>query len=804
MTIYSSGAGPTTVALRALFEDSPALVALLDGRSQVYLFANAAYRETFFAGADPLGRTLAQLLPEADTQGFVTIIAEVYATGRPFEAQEIPFALRLPDGGARDFHFNLIFKPVRDADGAIDSTLIVATDVTEAVVNREEARQSKRQLQIALESGRMGSWHIDLDTRLLSADATFNALHNAGGPETVDDAIVRIAHPDDAQHVREAFERTVAQGLPYDAEYRVVKPGGGTRWVAARGNAVLDHAGQVVAVAGVAFDIEQRKATDIAVAAARERDAFLLKLDDAMRDTNESTALQETATRLLGEQLQASRIFYSEFDADTGQACVHQQYGEPGARALDGVYDMDAFPAYLDALQAGPVVMSNVSAAKFLTPEEQTALAALGVQSLLSIPITVTGKLVASLSAARGQVRQWTEEEKFFVQATAERSWPGVQQARADAALREAARRKDEFLAMLAHELRNPLAPISAAAQLLQSGTFDAQRVRQASEIIGRQVRHMTGLVDDLLDVSRVTTGMITLDRTALDISQVVGDAVEQVTPQLRARRHQLRLHIAPDQALVMGDRKRLVQVIANLLGNAAKYTHDGGQVDVSTMVRADHVLVSVRDNGIGMSSELQARAFDLFAQAERSADRSLGGLGLGLALVKSLVELHHGTVTCDSPGPGRGSTFTVCLPRTAQAALAPPPAPAAPSAVARAGLRVLVVDDNVDAAAMLGMLLAAWGHTVTIEHGALAGLARARADAPQACLLDIGLPEMDGNDLARHLRADSATAGALLVAITGYGQDADLALSRAAGFDHHYLKPVDMDALRAVLEDYA
>jgi PAS domain S-box-containing protein len=796
----------TTAALRTLFEDSPALVALLDGESQAYLFANAAYRTAFFAGADPVGRTLAQILPEADTQGFVGIISDVYTTGKPFQADEIRFDLALPDGGTKVFHFNLIFKPVRDAAGRIDSTLIVATDVTEAVVNREEARRNKRQLQIALESGGMGAWRIDLDTSELDTDATFRALHHVIEREQVEDAILRLGHPDDRQRVRDALARTIAQDVPYDVEYRVRTPDGGYRWMASRGDAVRDDAGRMVAVTGVAFDIEQRKATEFAQDAARARDAFLLHLDDALRDSQDAAILQQTATRLLGQQLQASRIFYSEFDSESGQASVQQQYGEPDARSLDGVYDMRAFPAYLQALQGGPVVLSNVHAAAFLTAGEQATFAALQVGSLLSIPIIVTGKLVASLSAVRGTARQWTEDDKFLMQATAERTWPGVQQARAEAALREAARRKDEFLAMLAHELRNPLAPISAAAQLLQSGQFDAARVQHASQIIGRQVKHMTGLVDDLLDVSRVTTGMIALEQAQLDISQIINDAVEQVTPLLRARRHHLQLQIAPDETVVTGDRKRLVQVIANLLGNAAKYTHEGGRIEVTTRVHATHVLVDIRDNGIGMAPELQARAFDLFAQAERTSDRSLGGLGLGLALVKSLVELHHGTVTCASPGPGYGSVFTVCLPRAVQCGVndAAPALTAVATAATPSALRVLVVDDNVDAAAMLAMILEVAGHEVAIEHGARRALARAQAEAPQVCLLDIGLPEMDGNELARRLRADPVTAGALLIAVTGYGQDSDQAESLEAGFDFHFLKPVDMSALRTVLAEFA
>jgi PAS domain S-box-containing protein len=371
----------------------------------------------------------------------------------------------------------------------------------------------------------------------------------------------------------------------------------------------------------------------------------------------------------------------------------------------------------------------------------------------------------------------------------------------AEERLREADVRKDEFLAMLAHELRNPLAPISAAAQLLQIGAIDELRVRQTSQIIGRQVHHLTSLVDDLLDVSRVTRGLIELDSARVDIGDVVAEAIEQVTPLIRARRHRLVVQLAPDAPLVTGDNKRLVQVLVNLLNNAAKYTREGGQLLLEAEVRAAQVLIRVTDNGIGMTPELVSRAFEMFAQAERSPDRSSGGLGLGLALVKSLVELHHGTVCCESAGLGRGSVFTVCLPRlpAAESAVAsaasdmPEQAPAAP-------LRILVVDDNVDAASTLSMLLEAGGHEVMTEYGSLAALERARLEAPHICILDLGLPDMDGNALARRLRAMPETAHAVLVAVTGYGQENDRRQTLAAGFDHHLVKPVDTNELAAIL----
>jgi len=366
--------------------------------------------------------------------------------------------------------------------------------------------------------------------------------------------------------------------------------------------------------------------------------------------------------------------------------------------------------------------------------------------------------------------------------------------------LREADRRKDEFLAMLSHELRNPLAPIGAAAELLQRTKLDDGMLKRTSQIIGRQVKHMTALIDDLLDVSRVTRGLVELDQTVLDVGAVLHEAVEQVTPLIDSRGHALALNLPPPGTQVLGDRKRLVQVVANLLGNAAKYTPEDGRLAVTAFARGDRLHIDVLDNGIGMAPELAARAFDLFTQAERSSDRSSGGLGLGLALVKSLIELHGGEVACASAGAGQGSQFSVCLPLLHAPEAAAPVPDAQPGADA-ALLRVLVVDDNVDAAVMLAMLLEASGHQVQVEHDPLEALAATLANPPQVCLLDIGLPGIDGLELARRLRARPGTAHALLIAITGYGQDSDRQQILQAGFDHHLVKPIDIAQLYTLLD---
>jgi PAS domain S-box-containing protein len=368
------------------------------------------------------------------------------------------------------------------------------------------------------------------------------------------------------------------------------------------------------------------------------------------------------------------------------------------------------------------------------------------------------------------------------------------------AKLEEADARKDEFLAMLAHELRNPLAPIRSAAEVLRRTQLDEDRLRRTSEVIARQADHMTSLVDDLLDVSRVTRGLVELSRERIDVRHIIHDATEQASPVMESRHHRLVVHHAP-AAFVMGDKKRLVQVASNLLNNAAKFTPEGGRIDVTTEVRGGEVLLSVTDDGIGMEPRTAARVFDLFAQAERTPDRSAGGLGLGLALVKSLIELHGGRVTAFSAGLGSGSTFTICLPLAAleednrDQLLQPGPVHAAGPA------RITVVDDNVDAAAMLGLLLEASGHDVTVEASARHALAASREAPADIYLLDIGLPEIDGYELARRLKSQPETGDAVLIAVTGYGQESDRQEALAAGFDHHVVKPVHPEKLLSLLD---
>lgn len=373
---------------------------------------------------------------------------------------------------------------------------------------------------------------------------------------------------------------------------------------------------------------------------------------------------------------------------------------------------------------------------------------------------------------------------------------------RAEESLREAGRHKDEFLAMLSHELRNPLAPIRSAAHLLGVAPDNIARVKQSSVIIERQVNHMTSLIDDLLDVARVNTGLVVLEKDILDLHQVVLESLEQTQPLIEERGHALAVQ-APGvgEVAVWGDRKRLVQVLANLLHNAAKYTPPGGRLALDIVVHAGALEIHVRDNGIGIGADLLPHVFELFTQQKRSPDRAQGGLGLGLALVRSLVSLHGGHVTAASAGPGAGSTFSVYLPRhlgTGQPQAGAGEGESGAASPGDAALRVLVVDDDIDAANAMAMLMRTAGYVAMVERDPVRALDEAAHFAPHVCLLDAALPGIDGIELGRRIR--SASGHATLVALTGnagkYGRDSAL----AAGFDYYFIKPADTVQLLGLL----
>jgi PAS domain S-box-containing protein len=571
-------------------------------------------------------------------------------------------------------------------------------------------------------------------------------------------------HEDDRERAWAAWRMSLATGAPYEIEYRLRHRSGDYRWVLGRALPVRDAEGRIVRWMGTCTDIDQQKRHEEALRQSEAR----------FRRLAESNVVGIVRYRMDGTIIEANQAFLDML------GYTREDFERDGlaSRALTP-------PEWAEATACAMAQLRTVGR----------------IENLVKEYFRKDGSRVSVQMGSITMDDPATEGVAVMVDVTPIKD--------AQRALREADRRKDEFLAMLAHELRNPLAPITAAADFLKVGRPDEERVRQVTTIIGRQARHMTGLIDDLLDVSRVTRGLITLERAPVPLAGAIAEAVEQVRPQVKAKGHRLELHLPSDEALVSGDRKRLVQVFANILGNAARYTPnqppDGGRIDLRLGVDDACVTVDVCDNGIGMTPELTARAFDLFSQAERSADRAQGGLGIGLALVRSLVELHDGTVSAHSDGPGRGSRFTVVLPRLRVEGgdAVGVPGTAQPAAPEQA-LEVLIVDDNVDAAQILAMYIEAVGHRATVWHSPGQALAYAAEHKPDLCVLDIGLPEFDGHELARRLRALPGMATLPLVAVSGYGQARDRALALAAGFDRHFVKPVMAADILDVLGDVA
>jgi signal transduction histidine kinase/CheY-like chemotaxis protein len=475
----------------------------------------------------------------------------------------------------------------------------------------------------------------------------------------------------------------------------------------------------------------------------------------------------------------------------------HRGARSPVARALK-----TGRPELL-AEAAGPLAGAAESA------EHRRLLEQLGPRSALLVPLTVRGEAVGVLAFFLGASgRSYGPDDLPLAEDLARRVAVALDNARLYKEVQDAARRKDEFLAMLAHELRNPLAPVRNALHIVRMrGNERRQGVRQAWEIVERQVEHMVRLVDDLLDVSRITRGKINLQKEPVAVATVVKRAVEGSRPLLEARGHTLEVAMPQDAGRVEGDPIRLAQVLWNLLNNAAKYTPEGGRVWLTVAKGHGDVTIRVRDTGMGIPPEVLPKVFDLFTQTERTLDRAEGGLGIGLTLVRQLTEMHDGRVEAFSEGPGRGSEFVVrlpLLPETGSVAPGGDDRPGAGLARAPAQRRILVVDDNRDSAESLATLLRLVGNDVRTAHDGAEALAVAAAYQPDLMLLDIGLPVLNGYEVARRLRTEPGYGRPVLVALTGYGSDEDRRRSLVAGFDHHLVKPVDFDTLQQLLASVA
>ena len=432
-----------------------------------------------------------------------------------------------------------------------------------------------------------------------------------------------------------------------------------------------------------------------------------------------------------------------------------------------------------------------------------------GLHSAFGFPISLGGEFLGVMEFFSREIRRPDEALLQLFAIVGSQIGQFIVRTRSEAAaraseaeLRQASEAKDQFLALLGHELRNPLAPIRNALEVLSAGKTDPSVVTQMHEMMQRQTAHMVRLVDDLLDVSRITRGKIELRREQVDLHTAVERVIDTVRPLLAERGHDLRLSLPSEPVVLEADPTRLEQILSNLLSNAAKYTPGPGTIEFSVARDGDQAVIRVRDNGIGIRAEMLGRIFELFAQADRLPERAQDGLGIGLTLIRSLAQLHGGTVMAASAGPGQGSEFVVRLPCLPPRAPGRPPVAKAPAASPRAqSRRVLVVDDNTDSAESLAILLQMQGHDVRMAYDGPSALAAAREHRPELVLLDIGLPAgMDGYELAQRLRPEAGLESAVIVAVTGYGQEEDRRRAEDAGFDGHLVKPVDMQKLWRLL----
>jgi signal transduction histidine kinase/ActR/RegA family two-component response regulator len=418
------------------------------------------------------------------------------------------------------------------------------------------------------------------------------------------------------------------------------------------------------------------------------------------------------------------------------------------------------------------------------------AIRTLGNVTLLERPLRVATLMSAIQTALRARDRQYQIRGHL------------AERVRSENALRVADQRKDEFLATLGHELRNPLAPMQAGLQLLKLGNLSDPRSVRAVEVMERLLQHLVRLVDDLLEVSRITRGLVEIRKEPLDLGTVLRTAIETSRPLVDAAKQELTIDLPTEPLCVSGDQVRLTQVFANLLNNASKYTDTGGHIWVSASNVDGWAEVSVRDDGIGIPASRLPTVFDMFTQVDRSDRRAQGGLGIGLTLVKSLVSMHGGHVEAHSDGPNMGSEFIVRVPEITERTREQSDDSRSPEQFP--ACRILIVDDNHDAADTLGMLLSELGATIDVAHSGPDALRALDAFHPDAVLLDIGMPGMDGYEVSRHVRSSSAHNGILLIALTGWGQHDDRERSRRAGFDHHLVKPPDINRLRSILVAHA
>ena len=718
-----------------------------------------------------------------ETSALVLLIAIIAVSGT--SAGRGAFAVATPNGALMLLQLFL---------GTIAVTsLAIAALIWESRAVERALRERDERLRLSLEAGGLGTWEWTLATGRITWSPSLEAIHGlpAGTFAGTFDAFQAAVHPDDRERLRACVRAALEHGEDR-TEYRAVRPDGAVRWVEGRGVAFYDAAGRPERLVGVCADVTEDRRAEARVAFLGEIARSItssLDLDTVLR------RVVEGAQALTGSD--SASIMLRE--PESGAMMPRHRAG-PWSREFDTLRVTPDYGIGGVAMTTGRPVRTDDYRVDPRPPAELRGLAErLGAMAVMVVPILVGSETVGLLYVTNRTPRSFTDEDEMIGVRLAEQTAVAIQNARlfgrqeaARAEAEAANRTKDEFLAMLGHELRNPLGAISSAAHVLSRTAGGNTAMSRASDIIGRQVQHLARIVDDLLDVSRVVAGKIALHPQAIELAELAR-RVATLHGGPAGARHVI--HVQTSPVWVSADPTRLEQILTNLLANAVKYTPPGGEISVTVRRDGERAVLSVRDTGVGIRAELLPRVFDLFVQADRSLERTAGGLGIGLTLVRQLVQLHGGTVEAASAGPGRGSTFTVWLPIVH----APPgPRDAARPVLAGPSRRILIIEDNDDAREMLRNLLHLFGHEVHEACDGATGLAEARRLRPEAALIDVGLPGMDGYEVAGRIRAE--VPGARLVALTGYGQPEDRERALAAGFDEHLVKPVDPEQLERML----
>jgi PAS domain S-box-containing protein len=622
--------------------------------------------------------------------------------------------------------------------------------------------------------------------------------------ELVGKPYTMLVHPDDLERVRAEVGAMTPDQPEIVIENRIVSPNGGVRWMQWTNRAFFDQQGRLIEVQGAGRDITERVEMEQALERAHRRFRFLAQANALLGSSLDYETTLARVTRLAvpfladsctvsltDEQGELRRLTAAHVDPEIERALADQTSSER------------PMPPPLQQLVDSVLAGGSISVPSGDDDASHPQLAAQGTSAYMVVPLRARGRTlgVITLSSSRAHSnRSYGDEELALATELGARAGTAIDNARLHEEVLRADQAKEQFLATLAHELRNPMAAILNALEVMATPEIDDAHRLRALEVATRQVRHQARLVDDLLDVSRLARGRIALRTERVEMVGLLRQIADAHRPSFERASQELALEIAEQRLFVIGDSARLEQVIDNLLDNACKYSPAGARITLWAVRSGELCRIGVRDQGIGIPEELQAHIFELFSQGTRTHDKPSGGLGLGLTIARALVELHSGRIEVSSDGPGRGSEFVVSLPLDGVAERTP--SVQVPSVHAPQGLKVLVVDDNTDAADMLVDLLLTWGHQASAVYDGESAIQVAAELHPDLALIDIGMPKVDGYETARRLRSLEGAANWRLVALTGYAQPQDVEAARRAGFDRHVAKPIDTASLKSLLTE--